>query len=118
MFAYDNYARFREQKQADLAEEQLRAKSRLVMSDDVRAMYDFYYRNLKHKHELKGDDVRRFEIASIFVNDIWGKLNERGSFYSKAAHAVGPDGSRGARETVKRDLDAASARLLLRFNAP
>lgn len=115
MFSYDNYASFREQKQADIADQQLRAKARLVMSENVQALYDFYYKNVKHHDKLQGGDQIRYRIASAFVSQIWGDLKNPNSFYARAAHAVGPDGSKMARETVRRDLDQALSGAMIEF---
>jgi hypothetical protein len=115
MFSFDNYADYRTQKIAELEEKQLRARARLVMSDSVRGLYDYYWRNSGRK-DLTPDDRRRLGAASYFVNRIWGDLQNPNSFYARAAHAAGPDGSNGAKATVKRDLDAASAAVLARFS--
>jgi hypothetical protein len=112
--SHDNYAQYREEKGAELAEKQLRAKARLVMPEEVRSLYDFYYRNVDRQAKMTDVELDQFEVAKDFVQNVWGSLTIDGepnsdSFYSKAAHAVGKDGSREAKRTVQRDLTAAAA---------
>lgn len=118
--AHDNYAQYRGEKTAALEEEKLRAKARLLISNETRALYDFYYRNIDRKEKLTDVEREQFDIAQDFVKNIWGTLTVDGhpnpdSFYSKAAHAVSKDGSRMAQETVRRDLDAAAAGHIANF---
>jgi hypothetical protein len=118
--SHDNYAQYREEKGAQIAENQLRAKARLVMSDDVRMLYDFYYRNVDRQNKLTETELDQFEVAKDFVKNIWGSLTIEGepdpdSFYSKAAHASSKDGSRQAKETVRRDLNAAASGHIANF---
>lgn len=118
--SHDNYATYRTEKAAQLVEDQLRAKARLLMSGETRALYDFYYKNVNRKEKLNENEQQQFDLASDFVRNIWGTLTIEGepnpdSFYSKAAHAVGEDGSRAAKETVKRDLDQAAAGHIANF---
>lgn len=118
--SHDNYAQYRSEKGAQIAEDQLRAKARLLMSGETRALYDFYYKNVNRKEKLNENEQQQFDLASDFVRHIWGTLTIEGepnpdSFYSKAAHAVGEDGSRAAKETVKRDLDQAAAGHIANF---
>lgn len=118
--SHDNYGQYREEKGAELAEDRIRAKARLLMSGETRALYDFYYKNLNRKNKLSESESEQFELARDFVQNIWGTLTTGGepnpdSFYSKAAHAVSDDGSSQAKETVKRDLDNAAAGHIANF---
>lgn len=107
--AHDNYAQYRDEKIPQIEEDKLRAKARLLMSEDVRGLYDYYYRNLKRQDKLTDSEKYQFDAAANFVNKIWGDLTNTNSYYAKSAHAVGPDGSREAKETLKRDLNSAAA---------
>jgi len=115
--SHDNYAQYRAEQIPKLEEQNVRAKARLVMSDSVRGLYDFYYQNLNRKAHLNPSELAQFEQATRFVQDLWGDLKERDKFYSRAAHAAGPDGSRQSRDTVRRQLDAAAAPTLASFKA-
>ena len=111
--SHDNYAQYRDEKLPEMEEKQLRARAKLVMTEDVRALYDFYQANSKRKDKMTDSELDQFKVAQSFVQHVWGTLTVKGepnpdSFYSKTAHAVGPDGSRQARATVKRDLEQAA----------
>jgi len=110
--AHDNYGQYREEKTQKLSEIKERAQARLVMPGELTKFYDFYYRNLNRQDKLDPHDSMRFRVASIFVNDIWGSSKDVGTFYNSAMHAVGPDGSKQAKETVRRDMMNASESLL------
>lgn len=124
--AHDNYGQYRGEKIDQIEEDQLRAKARLVMPPEARSLYDFYYRQINRKGKLTERELEQFEVTSEFVNGVWGTLTIDGepnpdSFYSKAAHAVGKDGSRQAKETFTRDLNAAASPYIaefLRLNQP
>jgi len=107
--SHDNYAEYREEKNEKFVEERIRNKAKLIMSPEVRGLYDFYYSNIDRKDKLSDDELEMLDISKYFVTKIWGSLKNPDSFFAKAAHAVGPDGSKEAKETFKRDLDAASA---------
>lgn len=118
--AHDNFGQYREEKEARLNEEQIRVKARLEMPPEARSIYDYYYRNIKRRDKLTDSETEQFEVAKEFVNKVWGTMNIEGepnpdSFYGKAAHVVGPDGSREAKETFKRDLEAAAAPYIADF---
>ncbi|HEU4344060.1 MAG TPA: hypothetical protein VFU31_21100 [Candidatus Binatia bacterium] len=116
MFSYDNYAQYRTEKMAELEENQLRARARLVMSDSVRGLYDYYWKNIERKKSLTPEELNKLSAAAYFVNHLWGNLNNPDSFYARAARSAGPDGSKQSRETVRRDLDQAAAPALARFS--
>lgn len=113
VLSYDNYGDYRQDKSAELNDEKFRARARLTMPANARQLYDYYYRNVGKVKKLSEEERQAFGTASVFVNQIWGKTkNADGtpnpdSFYSKAIHAVGPDGSKQARQTLKRDLEQA-----------
>lgn len=113
MLTYDNYKPWRDQAYAREQDKRIRAKAKLVMSNDVLELYSFYYRNLKNAKNLSGADRIRFNSASYFVNTLWGNLKNPYSYYSKSVAAL--DGSKQARETVRRDLDQIAAGTILRF---
>lgn len=118
--SHDNFGQYREEKEARLNEEQIRVKARLAMPQEARSIYDYYYRNIKRRDKLTDPEAEQFEVAKEFVNKVWGTMNIEGepnpdSFYGKAAHVVGPDGSREAKETFKRDLEAAAAPYIADF---
>lgn len=118
--AHDNYGQYREERMEQIEEDRLRANARLLMPPEPRALYDYYYKNIDRKDKMTPVESKQFAVASYFVNNIWGKLTVDGqpnpdSFYSKAAHAVGKDGSTQAKETFKRDLNAAAAPTIAEF---
>jgi len=113
--AHDNYAQYREEQISKLEEQRIRIKSRLLISPEVRSIYDFYYRNYTRKDKLSDSELGQLKVATEFVTRVWGKLGDPNRFYSQAAHAVGPDGSRQAKETFQRELNAASADLIAAF---
>ncbi len=114
VLSHDNYAQYRDEKEEKLDQEKFRARAKLVMTPDVKMVYDFYWRNKDRQKKLDTVDAMRFELAAEFMKDVWGKLKDNkgepdpDSFYSKTLHAVGKDGSKQAKETVKRDLEQAS----------
>lgn len=109
--AHDNYGQYREEKSTQLADEQERARARLVMPREVQPLYDFYYRNLQRQEKLDPSDQVRFAVSQMFVQDVWGSAKRDGTFYNAAMHATSKDGSRQARDTVKRDLLTATEAL-------
>ncbi len=114
VLSHDNYAQYRDEKTQKLDEEMFRARAKMVMSPDIKVIYDFFWRNKDRQKKLDTVDAMRYEIAAEFMKDIWGKLKDNkgepdpDSFYSKVLHAVGPDGSKQAKATVKRNLEQAS----------
>lgn len=133
MLSYDNYARYRDEQNADIMEQHLRDKAHLVMSRDVEQLFRTFTLNNGRIHEediqtkkITQGDWERFLIARDWSREIWGtttnRLAQPGSiaeqraneFYSKALHAV-TEGSPQAKATVRRDLDQASEPYVLRF---
>lgn len=114
MLAFDNYGEYRGEKNAELTDAKVRAQAKLIMSEQASQLYSFYYRNVRRKDKLDAADQIRFNIASTFVNNIFGDMKTDGSFYNRAVHVV-TEGSRQARETFKLDLDTASAGLYATF---
>jgi len=117
VFSYDNYARYRAERNVEIEQQAIRDRSKLVMSPEVHAMYQYYWRNQDREKQMDRTELQRFNVAKAWVNSAWGDLKTPGSLYSKAAHAVGPDGSAMAKETARRDIDAISRGYVLRFKA-
>lgn len=115
MISHDNYADYRDEKSARILEDTMRSGAQLIMSPEVRALYDFYYKNQKRQDKLTVSERQQFNLSKSFVQNLWGDMTKEGTWYNRAAHAVGPDGSREAKETVKRNLDQAAASLINRF---
>lgn len=113
--SFDNYAQFRDQKVADIAEERSRAQIRLLMTSDVREMYDFLN---KHRGKLKTLDARDrvlYDIASDWNRDVYGNAVQEGTIVNRALAAVEKDGSLKAKDTLRRDLVEKSAVYLKQF---
>ena len=115
--SYDNYSGYREEKGADVKEEMLRAKSKMVMTQDVQDLYNFYWRNNTRKGNLDAADYGRLQAAREFVTKVWGKLDNPDSFYNKAAYAVN-EGSKENRRTVMESLDHAAEPYIATFKDP
>lgn len=115
VLSYDNYAQYRDEGTARIAETELRAKARMAMSQEVREIYDFYWKNYERQDKLDVSDKRRFVIAKDF-HTAWGRLKDRGSLFSKTAHAISDEGSNMSRETIRRDIDAAALPYVARWN--
>lgn len=114
---YDNYSSFREEKGANVMEEQIRAKSKMVMSQDVQDLYNFYWRNNDRKDRLDAVDYGRLQAAREFVTKVWGKLDDPDSYYNKAAYAV-TEGSKENRRTVMESMDHAAEPYIAVFKDP
>jgi hypothetical protein len=108
MLSYDNYAEYRDKKNEQLKEEGIRSNAKMLLSPEAQSLYDFYYQNTKQKDKLSGEDKAKYAVASKFVNQVWGDMKKDNSFYAKASHAVGPDGTSAEREAVKTQLNAAA----------
>jgi hypothetical protein len=118
MFSFDNYAKYRTERLSQVEEEQLRAGAKLIMPPRVRSMYDFYYKNVRRRDKLSDNDLEQFEVASAWIRNVWGTLTIDGkpnsnSWYSKAAAAT--KGSRQAKATFKRDIEAVSEEYVAEF---
>jgi hypothetical protein len=119
-FSFDNYAKYRTERLSQVEEDKLRAGARLLMPPRLKSMYDFYYRNSRRKDKLSDNELAQLEVASAWVRDVWGTLTIQGdpnpdSWYSKAGAAM--NGSRQAKTTFKRDIEAVSAEFVEEFEA-
>ena len=115
--SYDNYAQFRDQKVADAAEERSRAQIRLLMSPEVREMYDFANKNRSKVKTLDARDAKLYQAAASWYRDVYGNAVQEGTIVNQALAAVDKDGSLKAKETVKHDLAERSAVYLKVFQA-
>jgi hypothetical protein len=115
LLSYDNYAQYRDEGAARKIEEQIRAKVRSIMSPEVQAIYNFYWKNYERQDKLDVTDKQRFVIASDFHNR-FGKLTEPGSLYARTAHALtAKDASKESKKTARNDLDMASTPYVARW---
>lgn len=117
MMAFDNYAPFRDDAMERAEEDAVRARSRLLMSDDVRKLYDFYGRNVRDQEKLDAVGKRRFEVAKSWHSNVWGDKRSPWKAYPHAKAAVGKDGTPEARATVKEDLERRSQGYVSRFKS-
>lgn len=115
--SYDNYAQFRDKRNAELEEQKYGARAKLLLSDDQRMLYDFYNKNSNPAvfKTLDPVDRARYAIARNWHNYVWGQRDQPNRFYARALAAVGTDGSGEARKTVKADLEQVSKAFIDQF---
>lgn len=116
MFSFDNYARFRDEKNAELDEQKYGARARLLLSPEVRGLYDYYVSNAGHQKTMDDVERQKFYIARSWHSNVWGDRTQPARMYARALSAVMPDGSSDARDTVKRDIATLSKAYVDQFN--
>lgn len=115
MLSYDNYSQYRQEKISELEQQKLQARAKLSLSPEVRAIYDYYNRNLGDFKKLDTLGRQRFIIAQDF-HTRWGTREDKWSLYSRAIQASDDKSSKMARESAKRDLDLLSSPFVARWN--
>jgi len=86
-----------------------------MMSGNVRALYDFYFRNLSRQDELTPTDKRRFEAARGWKTHVWKDKRHPSSYSTKTLQAAAQKNNKGQIATLTRDLDTVSQPYVSRF---
>jgi len=115
VFSFDNYAAYRGSRAESIETEQNAAKARMMMSGNVRALYDFYFRNLSRQDELTPTDKRRFEAARGWKTHVWKDKRHPSSYSTKTLQAAAQKNNKGQIATLTRDLDTVSQPYVSRF---
>lgn len=114
-FSFDNYAAYRSSRSESIESEQNSARARMMMSRDVRGLYDFYYKNVGKEDSMTETDRRRFAAARDWKNSVWRDKRSPSSFSQKTLEAAAQKNNRGQVATITRDLETVSQPYVIRF---
>lgn len=117
MFSFDNYSRFRDERNAELDQQKYGARARMVIPDEARELYDYYNKNVGRQKYMDATEMQKFYVARAWKSYVWGNRKQPDRMYSRALSAVMPDGSKEARETVHEDLKRISEPYVLQFRS-
>ena len=88
IISHDNYADYRDEKVAKQDELRYRSQMKLLMTPEIREMYDYYNANAQRTHKLDAHERALFNIASQWHSDVYGSAAKVGTVANKAIAAI------------------------------
>lgn len=88
VISHDNYADYRDETVAKKDELRYRSQVKLLMTPEIREMYDYYNANAQRTQKLDAHERALFNIASQWHSEVYGSASKIGTVANKAIAAI------------------------------
>lgn len=88
IISHDNYADYRDETVAKKDELRYRSQMKLLMTPEIREMYDYYNANSQRTEKLDAHERTLFNIASQWHSNVYGSASKIGTVANKAIASI------------------------------